>query len=125
MTTQIEEKLDMLSEFQSEKDASQLAKQDAIDSIYTPEIKAQLRDIETEFAGRDETVDEMIMVLTAEIKKDVLDHGATVKGEYNMAVFNKGRVSWDNKALKGYAADKPELLQFKKTGNPSISIRTR
>ena len=57
------------------------------------------------------------------IKEDVLEHGSTVKGEHIMAVWNKGRESWDTKALKGYAAAHPDVLQLKKVGEPSVTIR--
>ena len=57
------------------------------------------------------------------IKEDVLEHGSTVKGEHIMAVWNKGRESWDNKALNGYAAAHPDVLQLRKKGKPSVTIR--
>ncbi|MCG3145996.1 MAG: hypothetical protein HONDAALG_03775 [Gammaproteobacteria bacterium] len=49
--------------------------------------------------------------------------GATVKGAALSAVYAKGRVSWDNKALEGYAVAHPELLAFRSEGAPSVSIR--
>ena len=123
----IRQRLDELSEYESQRDAEQLAKQEAkqkaLDVVLTAEIKAQLEAIELEFAGRDEVVEEKILTLTTEIKELVVAHGSSVKGEFLHAVYSKGRTSWDNKALQGYAADKPELLQFKKTGKPSVGIR--
>jgi len=57
------------------------------------------------------------------IKDLVLQTGESVAGESYQAVFSEGRTSWDNKALDGYCIDHPELKQFQKTGNPSVSIR--
>jgi len=119
----IEQKLDQLAEYEAQKDASRLAMQEAIDAVYTPEIKAQVKAIEAEFAGRDEAVDENINTLRDEIKDLVLAHGETVKGTYYQAVYSKPRVSWDTKALDGYAAAHPEIEQFKTVGKPSISLR--
>jgi hypothetical protein len=53
----------------------------------------------------------------------VLKNGATVRGSYLMAVWSKGRVSWDDKGLSNYAQAHPDLLQYRKQGDPSISIR--
>lgn len=58
-----------------------------------------------------------------ELKALVLESGASVKGNVVQAVFTKGRVSWDTRALDGYAAGHPEVAQFRKQGEPSVSIR--
>lgn len=117
------DKLNQLDEFQAQKMILDLDKQAMIDKILTPEIKQAIEDIEAEFAGKSEAVDENIAKLTAEIKEDVLAGGATVKGAHMMAVYAKGRVSWDTKALDGVVALHPELAQFRKEGEPSVSIR--
>ena len=80
-----------------------------------PEIKAldaALREIGDETAA-----------LTQEIKEAVLRIGNTVPGSFLQAVWNKGRTSWDSKALVGYAVSHPEINDLKKVGNPSITIR--
>ena len=61
--------------------------------------------------------------LKQEIDAEVLNIGATVKGERLMAVFNKGRVSWDAKMLAGYALVHTEILDAQKIGKPSVSLR--
>lgn len=121
---QIKELLDRLAEYQSQRDSANLEKQALIDEVYTPEIKQRMAEIEAEFAGKTETVNENIAALEAEIKQAVINHGASVKGSFFHAVFAKGRVSWDTKSLDGYATAHPELLTFRKEGDPSVSIRT-
>lgn len=116
-------KINQLDEFMCQRDMIAVHKQEAIDAILTPEIKAQLADVEAEFSGQFTAVDENIASLTGEIKADVLTSGATVKGERLSAVFSKGRVSWDTKALDGYSAAHPEVARFRKEGEPSVSIR--
>jgi|SRR5690606_6055929 len=123
MSEQIKEKLDLLSEYQSQKDAIMLKKQEVIDSILAPEIKAQIAEVEAEFASKAEAVTDKIAILESEIKKDVLSFGQSVKGTFLHAIFVKGRVSWDTKALDGYIKAHPELASLRKEGEPSVSLR--
>lgn len=116
-------KINQLDEFMCQRDMIAVHKQEAVDAVLTPEIKAQLAEIDAEFKLQSLAVDENIEALTAEIKPEVIKIGATVKGERLSAVFSKGRVSWDTKALDGYAAAHPEVAQFRKEGEPSVSIR--
>ena len=120
---EIKQKLDQLAEFHAQRDVAMLEKQALLDEIYTAEIKSRMAEIEAEFAGKTEAVNENIAALEAEIKQAVVAHGASVKGTVFHAVFAKGRVSWDTKSLDGYATAHPELLSFRKEGEPSVSIR--
>lgn len=120
---EIKLKLDQLAEFQSQRDVAMLEKQRLLDEVYSDEIKQRMYEIEAEFSGKTEAVDENILALEAEIKQAIITHGASVKGSVFHAVFAKGRVSWDTKSLEGYATAHPELLTFRKEGEPSVSIR--
>jgi hypothetical protein len=119
----ITEKLDRLAEFHAQRDVLSMDKQSLIDQVLTPEIKARLVEIEAEFSEKAEAVNANIATLEAEIKADILAHGESVKGQHFQAVWSKGRVSWDDKGLSGYAKAHPELLEFRKQGEPSVSIR--
>jgi hypothetical protein len=123
MMKTITELLDQISDYQAMVDVITLDKQNALDAIYTPEIKAQLEAIEAEYAGKTETATAKITDLTAEVKDRVIAEGATVKGSHLMAVYVKGRESWDGKLLSGYAVAHPEILTARKVGEPSITIR--
>ena len=120
---EIKLKLDQLAEFQSQRDVAMLEKQRLLDEVYSAEIKQRMAEIEAEFAGKTEAVNENIASLEAEIKQAIIAHGASVKGSVFHAVFAKGRVSWDTKSLEGYATAYPELLTVRKEGEPSVSIR--
>lgn len=122
--TEIKTKLTQLSELDAHLDVIRLDKQTAIDSVLTDEIKAQLVAIDAEFDPLAEQVAGTIGELEAQVKEAVLSHGATVKGTYN-AVWSKPRVSWNTSALDGYAAAHPEIEQFRKIGEPSVSIRRK
>lgn len=119
----IEQKLDRLADLQAQEDVIRIKFNELRDKILTPEIKAQLAEIDAEEYTTLKNVRVGIDNLTAEVKADVLAHGATVKGKYLQAIFTKGRITWDNKALDGYATAHPEIAQFRKEGEPSVSIR--
>lgn len=119
----IEQLLDQLSEYEAQRSLIMLDKQALIDAVLTAEIKAKLADIEAEFAEKVDTVSAKANELTAAIKDAVINSGATVKGSHLMAVYVKGRTSWDSKTLDGLALVIPSLLKARKEGDPSVSIR--
>ena len=119
----IDRMLDTLAELRAQNDALMLERDVAIGAIYTAEIKAQVDAVNAEFAIRTDGVRADIARLEDNIKRAVIAHGATVKGATLSAVFAKGRVSWDDKGLAGYAVAHPELLAFRSEGAPSVSIR--
>ena len=61
-------------------------------------------------------------LLESEIKRMVITSGESCKGDGYNALFVKGRVTWDTKALNGYAIARPEIEQFRKIGRPSARI---
>ena len=87
-------------------------------------MKADLAAIDLEYAPMIEEAEARCAALEQQVKAAVLAHGATVKGARVQAVYIKGRVTWDAKALDGYAVEHPELFAFRKEGAPSVSIRT-
>jgi malate synthase len=94
-----------------------------IDEVLTPEIKEKLAEIDAEFEPKIEQLLQEKSQLEAEIKDEVLNAGRTIKGTYHSFVWSKPRVSWDTKALDGYALAHPEIAQFRKPGEPSVSVR--
>ena len=125
MTDEIKQKLDALADLQCQREVIDLDKQKMIDSVLTPEIRQAIKDIETEFADRYPAIDEKIAALTSEVKDAVIAQGETVNGEHLQAVFMKGRTSWDNDKLAGMMALIPQLVEARKTGEPSVSIRRK
>lgn len=121
----IEQMLDKLSDYQAQRALIEIQKQELVDSVYTPEIKARLQEIDAEFAAKYEGVDANILTLTEEIKQAVLINGESVKGTYLHAVYAKGREGgWDGAKLKGFAMAHPEIMAAKKPdGEPTVSIR--
>jgi phage terminase small subunit len=125
MTDEIKQKLDELADLQCQREVIDLDKQKMIDSVYTPEIRQAIKDIEAEFADRYPAVDEKIAALTAEVKDAVIALGETVNGEHLQAVFVKGRTSWDTGKLDGMMALIPQLAEARKVGSPSVTLRKK
>jgi hypothetical protein len=65
-----------------------------------------------------------ISFLEDSVKGFVKARAKSLKGEFLEVIYSKGRTSWDTKALDGYATINKEILQFKKTGDPSASIKS-
>ena len=117
------EKLDRLYELKTAMTETEKRKQAEIDTILTPEILAQVEEIRKKWADTTESMTAEIAELEAEIKADVLSCGETVKGARLMAVWNKGRVSWDGKKLDGMRALIPQLDTARKVADPTVTIR--
>ena len=118
----IENLLDKLSEIQSAADELQLDYNQKRTAILAT-VQEQLDALEAEYRPNLNAAVENANTITQAIKAAVLEHGAGVRGTYLPAVYAKGRVSWDSKALEGFSAAHPEILTFRKVGEPSISIR--
>jgi len=96
--------------------------------VLTPEQIEMLRDIdanlETEFEHRFYRIESGINAKVEAVKNHVKELKESVKGASLHAVYSKGRVSWNDDALKGFAAVHPEILPFRKEGEPSVAIKS-
>jgi hypothetical protein len=119
----IYEKIEKYSDIGFGIDLIHQEKQALIDTVLTPEIKEKLAEIDAEFDPKVEEIVQQKSMLESAIKMEVLEAGRTVKGTYHSFVWSKPRVSWDTKALDGYALAHPEIQQFRTEGNPSVSVR--
>jgi hypothetical protein len=119
----IAQKLERLAGLYAERDGLEAQKQSLIDQVIPPDLKARLNDIEAEFTQKAEAAASNIESLEAEIRAETLSHGETVRAAGIQAVWNKGRQSWDSKGLAGFSDAHPEILQFRKEGEPTVTIR--
>lgn len=124
MTTEIKELLEDLTNLRSRQEMVAIEKQVLMDELIGPELKTAIENLEHEFAKQEEEVNAKIMITEANIKTQVLERGTSVRSGNLQAVYNKGRVTWDTKALDGYAAAHPEIEPFRKEGSPYIVIKT-
>ena len=86
-------------------------------------VQAELDALETEYQPLLDAAEENAGVLEGEIKNDVLLNGKTVTTELYQAVYVRGRVGWDNEGINKYAEAHPEVLKFRKVGQPSVTLR--
>ena len=120
----VESKLSRLKAIDIDLERVYLKRESLIETFLGEEVAKKLREIDDEMELEVQKVDTARHMLEVEIKQDVLRLGESVSGEY-AAVYNKGRISWNNEAMEGYAAAHPEVLQFRKVGKPSVSIRRK
>jgi hypothetical protein len=116
--------LDSYAEIKSQADLLRLDKETRRAAVLAS-VQAELDALDAEYDPALETASGKLAALESEIKQATAEHGETVKGVYFMAVYSKPRVSWNTKALDGYAAGHPEILQFREEGKPSVSIRAK
>ena len=111
LVRQVKQCLDRLADLEAEK-----AK------VVVP-FNAQIVTLEAERNAATFGLDDEIGGATRLVRELVLTLKESVKGTQRHAVYFKGRVTWDSTLLKGYAIANPEVLQMRKVGKPSVSIR--
>jgi len=116
------DKLDMLAEIRAALEINR-ADYETKRAEILKTVQAELDALEEEYAPLLQEPQEVISNLETEIKNDVLLNGATIKGSKYKAVYMHGRITWDTKGITKYAEVNPEILNFKKQGQPSVSIR--
>lgn len=87
------------------------------------QVQAELDALDMEYKPILEATEENIAALENEIKTDVLLYGESVTGGSYRASFTKGRVSWDNDGISKYAESHPDVLQFRKQGQPIVVLK--
>ena len=86
-------------------------------------VKAELDGLAAEYEPLLESAQDRAAALETEVKQATIEFGGSVKSNKLQAVYARGRISWDNKGLEGYAGDHPDILTFRKEGDPSVSLR--
>ena len=117
--------LNFLAILRSEVGVIEAQKKALIDSVYTEEIRQKVNEIEAEFAPKAEGLTKTIAETESAIKAEVIQSGETAQGDTLEAVFTNGRTSWDTKGLDAAIKVLPQLEQFKKQGDPYVTIRAR
>ena len=118
----VAEKLERLSNLRNAAEFTRLDYETKRTQILK-QVQAELDSLDSEYQPVLEAAEENIASLENEIKTDVLLHGESVSGGMYRASYTQGRVSWDNNGMTKYAASHPEVLQFRKQGQPIVSLR--
>jgi hypothetical protein len=105
---------------------------EALEAEYTIEREAILDQVRSRLTALDEAYSDLLRAAREEVsnqeetvRKAILLVGATAESAGVRAVWCRGRVSWDTAALDRYAADHPEVADFRRVGSPSVQIRYR
>jgi len=115
--------LNILANLRLTIEERQAEHQAEVDKILTPAMRRKIKELDASLAQDLEDVRAEEARITAIVKDNVVKLGETVKGLSLQAVWAKGRVKWNDDKLNGYAAAHPEILAFRDTGDPSVSIR--
>ena len=119
---QIASKLNRLADLQAAVDLTRMdyeAKRTAI----LKTVQAELDALEAEYDPLLEAAQRNASALEAEIKNDVLLGGESVITDVYQALYVKGRVTWDTDGIDKYAVAHPEVLKFRKQGQPNVTLR--
>jgi len=122
MREHVAEKLERLTNLRGAADEARL-NYEAKRAEILKQIQAELDALDSEYKPVLEAADGNIAALENEIKTDVLLYGESISGGMYRASFTQGRVSWDNGGMAKYAALHPDVLQFRKQGQPIVSLR--
>jgi len=85
-------------------------------------IQEQINTLTSNLRTITDAHDREIAALAATIRGATIEHGETVRGDRLWAIYNRGRTSWDTRSLDGYGAAHPEIMGFKRQGDPYVSI---
>ena len=118
----VADKLERLSSLRGAADLARLDYESKRTEILK-QVQAELDALDLEYKPVLEATEENIAALENEIKTEVLLYGESVSGGMYRASYTQGRVSWDNEGMTKYAAIHPDVLQFRKQGQPIISLR--
>ena len=118
----VAEKLERLTNLRGATEAARLNYESKRMEILK-QVQAELEALDLEYQPVLEAAQENIATLENEIKTEVLLYGETVSGGSYRASYTQGRVSWDNDGMTKYAASHPDVLQFRKQGQPIVTLR--
>ena len=118
----VAEKLERLSNLRNAAEFARLDYETKRTQILK-QVQAELDALDAEYKPVMERAEENIAALENEIKTDVLLHGESVSGGMYRATYTQGRVTWDNEGMTSYAALHPDVLPFRKQGQPIVTLR--
>jgi uncharacterized protein YifE (UPF0438 family) len=86
-------------------------------------VQDQLTALEAEAEPRMKQLEEAVVATEQAVRQAVVAFGRSHNYGRVRAVYSRGRVTFDSKGLQEYLITHPEIEQFKKVGNPIVSIR--
>lgn len=120
---QVTERLELIAALRAKVDELAAEQERMRQAAVPPDVQKDLDEIDAEFGPKVRDGRRQIEDLEAEVRRDVLELGHSVKASSLHAVLSAGRVSWDTRGLEGLMVAQPELARFRKVGQPSVAIR--
>jgi hypothetical protein len=96
---------------------------DALDAAIPDDVRKRMAEIEAELMPGLNLIAATCSELEAEARGQVLSEARSIKGEKLEAVYCEGRVGWDTKGLDKAIKLIPALAEYRKTGDPYVTIR--
>ena len=90
-----------------------------------PDEAARVQAIVQEFRDREAALKDEIAQTEAAIKTAVLETGASASGTHLQATIMAPRITWDTKGMAAYSALHPDVLAYRKVGEPGVTMRAR
>ena len=118
----VEQMLDTMAELEAQRELLRLDVEGIKEGLIPDDVKQQLLDMDVEYAVQFAEIDSRIALLDEQIRMAVLSLGDNVKGQYRHAVYVKGRVSWDTRGLDKLSYRVPEVMEYRREGQPSVRI---
>ena len=118
----VAEKLERLSNLRNAAEFTRLDYETKRTQILK-QVQAELDALDGEYKPVLDSTQGNIAELENEIKTDVLLYGGSVSGGMYHATYMQGRISWDNEGMTKYAESHPEVLEFRRRGQPIVSLR--
>src|SRR5262245_5753958 len=97
----------------------------AILNQLSPDEAARVQASVQEFRDRETQLKVESAETEAAVKAAVLTTGASAFGTHLQASIMAPRITWDNKGMAAYSALHPDVLVYRKVGEPSVTIRAR
>jgi len=91
----------------------------------SPDDAARVQAIVLEFRAREAELKHEIEQTEAAVRAAVLATGASAVGTHLQASILAPRITWDTKGMAAYSALHPDVLVYRKVGEPSVQIRAR
>ena len=121
----LQEQLDRLAALRVAADRLPNERIEALMRLIPPEDHPQARAILKEFEDLESQTRQQAAELETAIKDHAIRTGEVGQGTYLQLILQPPRVTWDNKSMAVYASLHPEVLAYRKVGEPSVQIRAR
>jgi hypothetical protein len=126
MTQTIIALLEQYAETEAQIDVLRLDRDVAVDEVLIKaNVMIEIDNIDYEFEQKAKWASDILAELKERIHALMLEHGETVQSPHKTAKWCKPRISWNDAGLVGFAMAYPELLAFRREGEPSVAIVQR